>query len=185
MSSRAHFNSAVANRYALALFELAQDKKAVDKVSNSLASLSKAIADSAELQAVLASPVVSVANISNALAAILKGIAADPLTKNLVMLMAQKRRSAYIAATAHAYAEMVATSKGEVTANITVAAPLTPEQEQELGTMLAKRLKKIVRPHITVDASLIGGLIVQVGSQMIDASIKTKLSSLQLSLKGA
>lgn len=185
MSAQASHSSPVAQRYASALFELAQDKKAIDKVATSLQSLQATIAGSKDLQSALNSPVLSVAAVSNVMTAVLKGIKADPITKNAILLMVQKRRAAAIIDLAPAYMALVAKSKGEVTAYITAATPLTAAQEKELGTMLASKLKLVVRPVISIDPSLIGGLTVQVGSQLIDSSIKTKLSSLQLSLKGA
>ncbi len=185
MSSHASHSSPVAQRYSSALFELAYDKKVIDKVSASLQSLQATINGNKDLQSVLTSPALSVEAVSNVMAAVLKGIKADPLTKNAVLLMVQKRRAAAIIDLAPAFQALVAKSKGELTAYVTAATPLTPAQELDIGTMLAAKFKSVVRPVVSIDSSLIGGLTVQVGSQLIDASLKTKLSSLQLSLKGA
>ncbi len=185
MAAASISNSIVAQRYASALFDVAVDKKSVDKVATSLQDLQAALSASVELRAVIASPVISVAELTKVMEAVLKGIKADKLVVNTVMLMVQKRRAAEISGLSAEYAARVAKSKGEVNAYISSAAPLSPSQEQELGKILAAKLNCVVRPIITIDPSLIGGLTVQVGSQMIDSSIKTKLQTLQLSLKGA
>jgi F-type H+-transporting ATPase subunit delta len=174
----------LAGRYANALFELAQEQKAVDAVSSDLASLRKALETSPDLTRLVRSPVFSAADHARALKAILEKMGAGALTTKFVLLMAQKRRLFVLIQVIAAYERAVARSRGETEAEVTAARPLSDAEITELKAALKAKLGKEPRLHAKVDPALLGGLIVKVGSRMIDSSLRTKLDGLRAAMKG-
>jgi F-type H+-transporting ATPase subunit delta len=174
----------LAGRYASALFELAQEQKAVDAVSGDLASLRKALETSPDLTRLVRSPVFSAADHARALKAILEKMGAGALTTKFVLLMAQKRRLFVLTQVIAAYERAVARSRGETEAEVTAARPLSDAEITELKAALKAKLGKEPRLHAKVDPALLGGLIVKVGSRMIDSSLRTKLDGLRAAMKG-
>ncbi len=174
----------LAGRYAHAMFELAQDKKATDVVSSDLASLRKALETSPDLARLVKSPVFSAEDHAKALKAILTRMEANPLTINLVLLLASRRRLFALTAIIAAFERLVAKSRGETEAEVASARALNDAEIAELKTVLKSRLGKEPRLHTRIDPTLLGGLVVKVGSRMIDTSLRTKLDGLAAAMKG-
>jgi F-type H+-transporting ATPase subunit delta len=174
----------LAGRYANAVFELAQDQKAVDAVSSDLASLRRAVETSPDLARLVRSPVFSAEDQAKALAAILEKMGAHPLTAKFVLLLAQKRRLFALGQIIGAYEHLVARSRGETEAEVTAARHLNDDEIAELKSVLKAKLGKEPRLHSRIDPTLLGGLVVKVGSRMIDSSLRTKLDGLRSAMKG-
>ena len=169
----------VAKRYAHALFELAQDTGSVDQVSADLASLRRAMETSADLRRL-----VSAEDQAKALKAILDKMGANALTAKFVLLLAQKRRLPVLTQIIQAYEHLMAASRGETEAEVTAARSLSDAEIAELKSVLKARLGKEPRLNSKVDPTLLGGLVVKVGSRMIDSSLRTKLDGLRQAMKG-
>ena len=176
--------SGLAGRYANAVFELAQDQKAVDAVSTDLAGLRKAVETSPDLARLVRSPVFSAEDHAKALKAILEKMGAHPLTIKFVLLLAQKRRLFVLNQIITAYESLVAKSRGETEAEVTSARHLQDDEIAELKAVLKSKLGKEPRLHSKIDPTLLGGLVVKVGSRMIDSSLRTKLEGLAVAMKG-
>jgi F-type H+-transporting ATPase subunit delta len=174
----------LAGRYANALFELAQDQKAIDAVSADLASLRRAMETSPDLTRLVRSPVFSAADHAKALKAILDKMGANPLTAKFVLLLAQKRRLFVLLQIIAAYVRLVARSRGETEAEVTAARALSDGEITELKSVLKSKMGKEPRLHAKIDPTLLGGLVVKVGSRMIDSSLRTKLDGLRAAMKG-
>ena len=174
----------LAERYAHALFELAQDAGLVDVVSADLAGMRRAMETSPDLRRLLHSPVFSAEDQAKALKAILEQMGANALTTKFILLVAQKRRLRAAAQIIHAYEHLIAASRGETEAEVTAARKLSEAEIAELKSMLKSRLGKEPRLHSKVDPTLLGGLVVKVGSRMIDSSLRTKLDGLRQAMKG-
>jgi F-type H+-transporting ATPase subunit delta len=174
----------LAGRYANALFELARDQKAIDAVSADLASLRRALETSADLSRLVRSPVFSAADHAKALTAILDKMGANALTVKFVLLLAQKRRLFVLLQIIAAYERLVARSRDETEAEVTAARALGDGEIAELKSVLKSKLGKEPRLHTKIDPTLLGGLVVKVGSRMIDSSLRTKLDGLRSAMKG-
>ena len=174
----------LAGRYANALFELAQDQKAVDAVSTDLASLRRALETSPDLARLVRSPVFSAEDHAKALKAILEKMGAQALTTKFVLLLAQKRRLFILTHVIAAFESLLAKSRGETEAEVTAARALSDGEVAELKAVLKSKLGKEPRLHSKIDPSLLGGLVVKVGSRMIDSSLRTKLDGLRAAMKG-
>jgi F-type H+-transporting ATPase subunit delta len=174
----------LAGRYANAVFELAQDQKAVDAVSADLGSLRKALESSPDLARLVRSPVFSAQDQAKALKAILGAMSAHPLSTKFVLLLAQKRRLSALTHIIAAYEHLVAKSRGETEAEVTAARHLNDDEIAELKSVLKAKLGKEPRLHSRIDPTLLGGLVIKVGSRMIDSSLRTKLDGLRAAMKG-
>lgn len=183
MSEPASISTGIAARYATAVFELAQEGAALPALEADLDALETALADSPELKAMLTSPVYSREDMGRAITALADKMALSATTRGALAMMAQNRRLFAVPQLIVALRRMVAEAKGEITAEITSAAVLTKAQADQLAATLKARVGKTVKLNVAVDESLIGGLIVKVGSQMIDTSIRSKLAALQNSMK--
>jgi len=183
VSEPASISSGIAERYATAIFEISQETKSLPKLEAGVDDVAAALADSADLREVISSPVVSREEQGAAIAAIATAMKLpDALSKGLGV-MAAKRRLFALPQLITQLREMIAAEKGEVSAEVTSAKALTKAQSDKLAKTLKARVGKDVKINATVDESLIGGVIVKVGSKMIDTSIRSKLSSLQNSMK--
>jgi F-type H+-transporting ATPase subunit delta len=174
----------VAARYAAALFDLAQEQNAVAQVESDLAKFQQLYDESADLQRLVRSPVIAADDQSRALAAVLGKADVGPLTLNFFKLAARNRRLFAVPDMVRAYRALAAKARGEVLAEVTTAHPLTDAQVEELNNTLKASVGKTVTLASKVDPSLLGGLVVKLGSRMVDSSLKTKLAGLRLSLKG-
>lgn len=175
----------LAGRYANAAFELAQDQKAVDAVSSDLGALRRALETSPDLSRLVRSPVFSAEDHAKALKAILDKMGVHLLTTKFVLLLAHKRRLFALTQIISAYESLVAKSRGETEAEVTSARHLNDDEVAELKSVLKARLGKEPRLQSRIDPTLLGGLIVKVGSRMIDSSLRTKLDSLRSAMKGS
>ena len=179
-----NITAGLAGRYASALFELARESNTIDAVQKSLGTLKTGVTESADLSALIASPVVGRADAANAIAAVAKAMKLDSLTAKFLGVLAENRRLADLPKMIDAFAAIVADHRGEVTAQVTSAHPLTAAQLNELTANLKSRVGRDVTVAATVDPAILGGLVVQLGSQLIDGSIRTRLNSFAQAMKG-
>jgi len=176
--------ASLAGRYATALFQLAQESKAIDKVESSFAKLDAALSESAELKSLTTNPLITRDQASEVVATVSKKMKLDPLTSKTLGVLAQNRRLAEISAVSSAYQKLAANDRGEVRAEVTTARALTAAQQKELQKQLKKRMGSDVALTTTTDPEILGGLIVKIGSEMIDSSLKTRLNTLSHAMKG-
>jgi F-type H+-transporting ATPase subunit delta len=177
--------SGLAERYAQALFEIADEQKALDQVAGDLRQVRTMIAGSPDLQRLVRSPVLSRAEQGKAVAALAQAAALSPLTSNFLGLVARNRRLFAVPAMIDAFLALLAERRGEVTAHVTAAQELTPAQRSLVEEQLRRAVGSKVSVEIKIDPSLLGGLVVKVGSRMVDASLKSKLHRLEAAMKGA
>jgi F-type H+-transporting ATPase subunit delta len=183
VSEPASISSGIAARYATALFELAKDDKALKSLEADAEALGAALEASADLRAMIASPVISREDQAAAMAAIAKKMKLSELTANTLALMGSKRRLFVLPQLVADVQARIAAEKGEVTAEVTSAAALSADQTKKLAATLKARVGKDVKLKVAVDESLIGGLVVKLGSTMIDTSVRSKLAALQNAMK--
>ncbi|PQM26131.1 F0F1 ATP synthase subunit delta [Sphingopyxis lindanitolerans] len=179
-----NITAGLAGRYASALFDLARESNAIDGVQASLATLKAALADSADLAALVSSPIVGRTDAANAIGAVAKAMKLDSLTTKFLGVLADNRRLADLVGMIDAYNRIVAAHRGEVTAKVTSAHPLSAEQLKALAANLKTRVGRDVQIATHVDPAILGGLVVQLGSQLIDGSIRTRLNSFATAMKG-
>lgn len=175
--------SGVAGRYATALFELARDGQLLDEVERDIREIETIHANSADFRQLLASPVYTREEQGKALAAIGAALGLGPTVTSTLGLMAKNRRLFVLPGLVDQVKALIAAHRGEVTAEVRSATPLTDAQVAALASALKASAGRDVKLDVTVDPSLIGGLVVQVGSQMIDTSIRAKLARLQNVMK--
>lgn len=175
--------SGMAGRYASALFDLAKEANQIDAVSGDLDGLTAMISESEDLRRLIKSPVFGADDQERAIAAVLAKAGVGGLTANFVRLVAKNRRLFAIESMIKGFRALVAASKGATTADVTVAEPLSDARRQALSKALADLTGKTVDFDVKVDPRILGGLIVRLGSRMVDASLKTKLNAIKLALK--
>lgn len=175
----------VAQRYAAALFDLVLEKDALKKVEPQLARLRTAVEESADLRRLTLSPVFNAETKKAAIMAVLDKAGAHDIIRNFVGLMAENGRLAALGDTIAAFMRMAAARRGEVSAEVLSARSLTADQEKALRAQIEGAVGKSVTLQTAVDPDLLGGLVVKVGSQMIDSSLRTKLNRLRQTLKEA
>ena len=183
VSEPASISANIAGRYATAVFDLAKEGGSLATLEADVSALGAALKESAEFRDLLSSPVYSREEQARSIAAIVAKMGLSQLAGNTLALMSAKRRLFVLPQLLAALQAMIAEEKGEVTAEVTAAAALTKAQSDKLAASLKKTVGKTVKLNTTVDENLIGGLIVQVGSKMIDTSIRSKLASLQNAMK--
>ena len=184
MENSSGIQASLAGRYALALFQLARDGKALDSVAASLATLKTALAESADLRALTQSPLVGRDGATKAIEAVAGKLGLDSLTSRTLGVLAQNRRLAQIPAVIRAFDTLLSAHKGETRAEVTTAFPLTKTQQTALAKQLKARTGRDMALDLAVDPAIMGGLIVKMGSQMIDSSIRTRLNKLAHAMKG-
>lgn len=175
--------SGVAERYGRSLFELARDEGNISQVEADLGRFEALLNESADLQRLIKSPVFSAEQQESAISAILEKAGIAGLAGNLLRVAANNRRLFAVPGMIAAFRVLAADARGETSADVTTAHALTAEQEKELKAALKLVASKDVSINVTVDPSLLGGLVVKMGSRQIDTSLKTKLASLKLALK--
>jgi F-type H+-transporting ATPase subunit delta len=176
--------ASLGGRYATALFELARDAKTIDAVEASLTKVRDALDQSEEFRALTLSPVVARGAAAKAVSATADVLGVDQTTKNFLGVLAENRRLTQLPAIIRAYRQLAAAHRGETTAEVVSAHPLTDEQVGELKQSLRTRVGREVSVDLSVDPALLGGLVVRIGSQMIDSSIRTRLNALAHAMKG-
>jgi F-type H+-transporting ATPase subunit delta len=184
VASEATGAGGLAERYALALFELADEGKALDEVASDLRGVKALIAESPDLRRLIRSPVIARAEQGKAVAALAERAGLQPLTRNFLGLLARNRRLFALPAMIDRFLGNLAARRGEVTADVVAAQDLTPAQRDSLGEQLRKAVGQKVAVELRVDPSLLGGLVVRLGSRMVDASLKSKLHRLEMAMKG-
>lgn len=181
--SEASISTGIAQRYATAVFELAKEGGAIAAVETDLDQLGAALADSPELVALINSPVYSRAEQGAAITAIATKMKLSATVTGALGVMAEKRRLFVLPQFVAALRGLIAEDKGEVTADVTAAKAMTKAQQDKLAKALKAAVGKDVKINLAVDEDLIGGLVVKVGSKMIDSSIRSRLNALQNSMK--
>ena len=176
--------ASLAGRYATALFELARDEKQLEAVGASLTAVRGALRDSDDLKALTTSPLIGREDAVRGIAAAAQAMQLDPITSNFLGVLAQNRRLGQLESVIRYFNLLAAHHRGETTAEVTSAHPLNDDQVAALKANLKSRLGRDVAVDLTVDPTILGGLVVKVGSQMIDGSIRTKLNSLAHAMKG-
>jgi F-type H+-transporting ATPase subunit delta len=185
VASEATGMAGLAARYAVALYALADERKALDSVAGDLKSLRGLIDDSPDFRRVIRSPVLERGEQGKAVIAIAERAKLNKLTANFLGLLARNRRLFALPTMISGYLAILAARRGEVTAEIVAAQELSPAQRKAIDARLRKAVGGKVAIDIRVDPSLLGGLVVKVGSRMVDASLKNKLARLELAMKGA
>lgn len=177
-------DQSLAGRYATAVFELAQEENAVDAAERDFLALKAMMADSPDLARLVLAPVFSSEDQEKGMKAVLGAMQASALATRTVLLLASKRRLFILGDVIRSFEKMVERLRGEISAQVTSARPLTDAQTAELKNILRTKLGREARLETKVDPSLLGGLVVKVGSRMIDSSLRTKLDGLRLAMRG-
>jgi len=176
--------ASLAGRYASALFDLARDQRQIESVGKSLDALGAALLDSKDFGELVTSPLVSREEAGKAFAGLAPQLGLDPITANFLGVLARNGRKSELRNVIRAYRRLAAEHRGETTAEVVTARPLNDGQLAALKQQLRARAGRDVSLDATVDPTILGGLVVKLGSQMIDASIRTKLNRLALAMKG-
>ena len=185
MSDATSVASGVAGRYASALFDLADSARALDQVAQDLTSFRRLVGESTDLARLIGSPIIGREIQGKALLAVLDAAGIQGLTRKFVGLVTANGRARDLPAMASAFLSELARRRGETSATVTSAVPLTAQQQQQLSEALRSVLggaKVSIDAH--VDPDILGGLVVKVGSRLFDSSIRSKLQRLQLAMKG-
>jgi F-type H+-transporting ATPase subunit delta len=177
--------SGVSGRYATALFELARDEKSIDAVRADLDQFDAMLNDSADLNRLVRSPVFAAGTQSKALAAVLDKAGITGISANFLKVLTANRRLFAVSDVIRAFRALVARFKGEASADVTVAEPLSDKNLDALKTALKAVSGKDVTLNVKVDPSIIGGLVVKLGSRMVDSSLRTKLNTIKPAMKEA
>jgi F-type H+-transporting ATPase subunit delta len=176
--------ASLSGRYATALFELARDTKSIDAVEASLGRVREAITQSSAFAQLIGSPIVSREQAAKAVAAAAEMIDVDDITAKFLGVLAENRRLSQLPAIIRFFRTLAAKHRGETTAEVTSAHPLSDDQVEALKAQLRTRIGTDVSVDLSVDPTLLGGLVVQIGSQRIDSSIRTRLNALAHAMKG-
>lgn len=174
----------LSGRYATALFDLAREDKSLDAVAASLATLKTALADSVDLRTLANSPRLDRASAGRGIAAVAESLQLDGLTAKFLGVLAANRRLRDLTQIIRDFEALAARQRGQVTATVTSAVPLSNEQQDAVRASLKQRLRQDVALDLRVDKDILGGLVVRTGSQLIDSSIRTKLNTLAQAMKG-
>jgi F-type H+-transporting ATPase subunit delta len=177
--------SGVSGRYATALFELARDQKSVDSIKADLDRFEAMLTDSADLRRLVRSPVFAAEAQLRALSAVLDQAGISGISANFLKVLTANRRLFAVNEVIRAFRALVARFKGEATADVTVAETLNDKNLDALKTALRTVTGKDVALNVKVDPSIIGGLVVKLGSRMVDSSLRTKLNSIKHAMKEA
>jgi F-type H+-transporting ATPase subunit delta len=176
--------ASLAGRYASALFDLARDQRQIESVGKSLDALNQALLDSKDFAELVTSPLVSRDEAGKAFAALAPQVNLDPITTNFVGVLARNGRKNELRSIIRAFRRLAAEHRGETTAEVVTARPLNDDQLAALKQQLRARAGRDVNVDAQVDPTILGGIVVKLGSQQIDASIRTKLNRLASAMKG-
>lgn len=183
MANSASMSHSIAGRYAQAVFDIVSEEGGLDALAGQIEDLGAALRDSADLRALITSPVYTRDDQSRAIGALTAKMGLSATLANTLQLMARNRRLFVLPQLVARLRDLIAEARGEVTADVTSAVALSDEQQKRLTETLAAKSGKKVKLNARVDEGLIGGMIVKLGSQMIDSSIRSKLASLQNVMK--
>jgi F-type H+-transporting ATPase subunit delta len=176
--------ASLAGRYASALFDLARDQRQIESVGKSLDALGQALLDSKDFGELVTSPLVSREEAGKAFAALAPQLGLDPVTANFLGVLARNGRKGELRNVIRAFRRLAAEHRGETTAEVVTARPLNDGQLAQLRQQLRARAGRDVNIDTAVDPNILGGIVVKLGSQQIDASIRTKLNRLAQAMKG-
>ena len=183
MANSASISASIAGRYAQALFDIVRESGGLDQLGSQIDDLDSALEDSDALRELISSPVYSRAQQGDAIGAVAAKMSLSAPLRNTLLLMASNRRLFAMPQFVARLQQLLAEERGEVTADVVAATALNEDQKRRLTDTLARKSGKTVKLNTRVDESLIGGMIVKLGSQMIDSSIKSRLASLQNAMK--
>ena len=183
MSEQASTSKGIAKRYATALFDLADEMGDIPTLEKNVTTLKQSIDESTDLNSLISSPIYSRDQQQSAISAIAKKLGLSGVMANTLSLMAEKRRLFVVPTFLMVLNELIAASKNEITAEVVSARSLSKGQVEKLAKSLKTNFGKDVKINASVDHTLIGGMIVKVGSRMIDTTIRAKLNSLQNIMK--
>jgi F-type H+-transporting ATPase subunit delta len=184
VASEATGTGGLAERYATALFALAEERRTLDAVASDLATLKGLLAESADLRRLIRSPVIAREAQAKAVAALAERAALQQVTRNFLGLLARNRRLFALPEMIRHYLATLAARRGEVTAEIAVAQELSVAQRERITSELARAAGQKVSLDIRIDPDLLAGLTVRLGSRLVDASLKHKLHRLEMAMKG-
>lgn len=184
MENSGGIQASLSGRYATALFELARDAKSLPAVEASLATVRQALAESADFAQLTTSPLVARGAAAKAVSAVAQTLQLDSTTASFLGVLAENRRLNQLPAIIRAFRDLAARDRGEISAEVVSAHPLSDDQVEALKAQLRTRTGRDVTLDRSVDPSLLGGLVVKIGSQMIDSSIRTRLNTLAHAMKG-
>jgi F-type H+-transporting ATPase subunit delta len=176
--------ASLAGRYATALFGLARDEQQIDAVSRSLDAIEAATAESSDFRALVTSPLIGRADAGKTVRALVPSLGLDPITGRFLGVLADNGRLSELKSVIRIVRALASGHRGETKAEVTSAYPLGDDQIAALKTKLKARVGSDVTIDARVDPALLGGLVIRLGSQMIDASVATKLNSLATAMKG-
>ena len=176
--------ASLAGRYALALFQLARDEKQLESVGASLAAVRQALAESEDFRALTTTPLIGREEKVKAIAPVAEAMGLDPLTANFLGVLARNGRLSRLEGVIRAFNTLAARHRGEINAEVTSAHPLDDDQVAAIRQNLRTRMGRDIAVEMNVDPAILGGLVVQIGSQVIDGSIRTKLNNLAQAMKG-
>ena len=185
MASQAGSRSGIAERYASALYELADERKALDDVANDLRGVRAALEESEDLRRLVRSPAIKRADQARALKAVADASGMGELSSNFLGLIARNRRLFALEDMIEAFLAILAERRGEVTAHVTSARELSSAQLDKLTDAVKKTVGANAQIECHIDPSILGGLVVRVGSRMYDSALSSKLQRLELAMKGA
>ena len=176
--------ASLSGRYALALFELAREQKQLETVAASLATVRETLKESDDFRELATSPLIGRDEAMRAIAAAAQAMRLDPLTTSFLGVLAQNRRLRQLGNVIRAFNTLAARHRGEITAEVTSAFPLDDDQVDAIKQNLRTRMGRDIAVEMNVEPAILGGLVVKIGSQMIDGSIRTKLNNLAQAMKG-
>ncbi|MSO77188.1 MAG: F0F1 ATP synthase subunit delta [Alphaproteobacteria bacterium] len=184
MASQAEGYSGLAGRYAGALFDLADEQRSLEAVAGDLERIKALLAESEDLRRLIRSPILKRDEQARAIGAVLAAADIGQVTCNFCGVVARNRRLFALPAMIDAFLAILARRRGEISADVTAARPLSPDRVAAVTEALRRVLGAKVAVNLRVDPALLGGLVVKVGSRMIDSSLQSKLHRLQLTMKG-
>lgn len=173
----------LAGRYAVALFELAEEEKSLDRVADELGALASLLSENADLQKITTSPIISRSNKSTAMAALVQVADFSKTVENFIGVVTNNRRLDQLSNIINEFNRMLSHHRGEVNASVVTAYKLDKKQLNALSKKLKSMVGSDVNLETEVDETLLGGMVVRLGSQMIDSSLKTKLANLEATMK--
>ena len=185
MASEATGVTLLAERYAAALFDIADERRTLDAAAADLRQLRTMLTESADLRRLIRSPMLSRDAQGRAVAAVAEAAGLSRLVRDFLAVVARNRRLFAVPAMIEAYLARLAARRGEIAAEVTAAEPLSEAQLDALGEALRRSAGRRVAVEIRIDADLLGGIVVKLGSRLVDASLKGRLRRLQSAMKGA
>lgn len=185
MAGRKAGKYSLGKRYAKALFALAQESQKIDKIEGELAAIDNMFAESDDIRKLLLSPIIKKDALVHLASEITKKSGADKIIGDFLRLLAENRRMVLLPLIAKSYSDLASEAKGEITAEVTTASALSKNQVSEISASLKKLTGKNIKVNEKIDGGIIGGMVVKIGSKMLDDSIRGKLGRLALHLKNS